>query len=257
MKNIDFLPEYYRQRNELRRARLWWGLCASLFGLVILATSASQWWMRRSVNQQLQMVQPLHAASTNQDLRFTQLQAKVNQAAEEANLFVYLKHPWPRSQILAALAEKLPPTVTLASVQLQPQATREAGELGGTRKQRKAETEKDDGKTPAQKDLHAIRKQQDESQTIVQVLGFANDQAELHQYISQLGESPLFKSAELKSIEVGVEGDPSKASRARFEARLHVRPRYGQPDGPNLKTPPKPKVMTEEVRATPPRGGVS
>ena len=35
MKTIDFLPDIYRQREALRRARVWWALVVLVFGLAM------------------------------------------------------------------------------------------------------------------------------------------------------------------------------------------------------------------------------
>ena len=51
MKTIDFLPEIYRQREALRRARLWWGIVVVIFSGAIGASALAQAWLRHPVSR--------------------------------------------------------------------------------------------------------------------------------------------------------------------------------------------------------------
>src|SRR5258706_14981392 len=100
MKNIDFLPEIYRHRRALRHARLWWAGVAVLFSLAIGGTAATQWLFRRAIATQIAMVEPQYAAALQQDAQSAALQVKLAEAEELAGLYLYLRHPWPRTQLL-------------------------------------------------------------------------------------------------------------------------------------------------------------
>src|SRR6478735_10836996 len=118
MNTIDFLPEHYRQRTLLRRARAWWGICAAIFGSVIVVSSFSQWCLQRSVKNQLLELEPLSRIAQEQDERFAALQRDVSKKEETAALFAYLRHPWPRSRVIAALIEQVPEGVELSNFHL-------------------------------------------------------------------------------------------------------------------------------------------
>src|SRR5690349_13581296 len=113
MKNIDFLPNAYRERNALRNARAWWGVVVLVFGTVILATASVQVTWRRAVERELESLHDDYFAATQRDLELTRLQKQVQGASEAAALYTYLQHPWPRSQLLAAIARPLPEAVHL------------------------------------------------------------------------------------------------------------------------------------------------
>jgi len=63
MKSIDFLPEIYRQREALSRARLWWGIVVVIFSGAIGASALAQAWLRHGLHEQLDELAPQYATS--------------------------------------------------------------------------------------------------------------------------------------------------------------------------------------------------
>ena len=61
MKSIDFLPDIYRQREALRRARLWWAMVVVIFSCAIGASAGAQAWLRHGLAQQLEALTPEYA----------------------------------------------------------------------------------------------------------------------------------------------------------------------------------------------------
>src|SRR5262245_9927044 len=80
MKTIDFLPEIYRQREALRKARVWWGLVVLLFGSAIGAAASAQGLLRHSLHRQLAELQSQYAAAQDQVRDLTDLQAQTLKA---------------------------------------------------------------------------------------------------------------------------------------------------------------------------------
>jgi len=62
MKTIDFLPEIYRQREALRRARIWWAIVVLIFGGALGASTVAQVVLRRGLLQQLDALAAEYAA---------------------------------------------------------------------------------------------------------------------------------------------------------------------------------------------------
>jgi len=242
MKNINFLPDYYRQRNELRQARLWWGICTAVFGSVIALTAVTQWGLKRGVQQQLALVEPLFQAANNHDQKFVELQKQVVQQGETAALYVYLQHPWRRSQILAAVVQHLPPGITLAALDLKLEA-KPQGTTETTTSTRKRHAPADTGEaaaaakkqSPEQRDLAKLRGEYDSLQTIVEIRGTTADDAQLHAYVAQLSEHPLLAAVRLQSIESLA--DNQRQPKSSFVVRLQLKPGYGQPNGPEVAEP--------------------
>ena len=84
MKTIDFLPEIYRQREALRRARLWWGIVVVIFSGAIGASALAQAWLRHSLHEQLDELAPQYATSQTQVQELSTLQAQMLRAGHEA-----------------------------------------------------------------------------------------------------------------------------------------------------------------------------
>ena len=267
MKNIDFLPNAYRERNALRNARAWWGIVVLVFGTVILTTASVQYTWRRSVERQLEVLQPEFMTATQRDLELTRLHKQIQNASEAAALYTYLQHPWPRSQILAAIARPLPESVHLHEIhlgeELLPIVVADTKTSG---KRRTTAGDKDAPKlSPEQQDLTALRQDCDSRQTIVQLSGLADDVHQLHLYVAELGKSPIIAAAQLKSLEAVTADDslaaspllPTAAPRSgtRFKVHLVMRPGYGQPGGPEPRASPKRSTTAQRAPAQPPTGG--
>src|SRR5262245_50894135 len=118
MKNIDFLPEIYRQREALRRARLWWGIVIVIFGGAIGASVLAQACLRHNLQNQLDSLASEYAAAQKQVQELSTLQAQIVRAGHEASLYTFLNNPWPRTQLLAEVVRPLPDCIRLTKITL-------------------------------------------------------------------------------------------------------------------------------------------
>src|SRR6185436_352447 len=116
MKSIDFLPEIYRQREALRRARIWWAVVVMIFGGAIGASSLAQAWLRHGLVQQLDALAAEFAAAQTQVQELSSLQSQNVRAGHEASLYTFLENPWPRTQLLAEVVRPLPETIRLTRI---------------------------------------------------------------------------------------------------------------------------------------------
>lgn len=240
MKNIDFLPTNYRERLRLKQARVWWGIVAATFGAAIAASACAQWGVARSLQYQLATAGNAATLASEQDKRYAQLLTEVNQGSDLAELCVYLKHPWPRTQILAALASPLPETVRLTEVRIHQEAP--TGEQLLQQPIRKPGGKAEDARSSgAAGDLARLREENDHLVTMIEVIGETSDADALHRYVAALGKSELLLGARLKSFEAVEARD---VATVRFELRAHLRPAYGLAGGP--EGPPVPATTSEE-----------
>jgi Tfp pilus assembly protein PilN len=228
MKNIDFLPVSYRERLRLKQARVWWGIVAATFGTAIAASACAQWSLARSLQYQLATAGTAATVASAQDKRYATLLTEVNQGSDLAALCVYLKHPWPRTQILASLVTPLPETVRLMDVRIRQEAP------SGVALAQQAPRKPGDGKTDSAKpgpaaDLSRLREENDQLVTVVEITGETSDADALHRYVAALGKSQLLHGARLKSFEAVEARD---LATIRFELRAQVSPAYGVAGGP-------------------------
>lgn len=245
MKNIDFLPNSYRERNALRNARTWWGVVVLVFGTVILSTASVQWTWRRGVERQLDLVEVKYSVAKQRDQELARLQKQIQSASESAGLYTYLQHPWPRTQILATLVSTLPESVRLQELNLGEEALPVAQDEQASSGKRRTTSKESVGpkQSPAQQDLARLKQQCDAQQTVLDVTGMAEDVQQLHAYVSSLGKSPLIAAAQLKSLEaVSSKEDDAvdpvaapSATQTRFQLHLVIRQGYGQTNGPQPK----------------------
>jgi multisubunit Na+/H+ antiporter MnhC subunit len=229
MKQIDFLPEVYRERMKLRRARVWWGLVMLIFGAAIVSTAAAQYWLRSSVEQQYAELESEFIAAQQQVKRLAQLQTDNRSAGQWAGLVTYLEQPWPRSQLLAEVIRPLPDTLLLTELVIGEEETVRQVEEAGPRRRGPRETDTQSAKTPpAQTDLDQIRRTHDLRRVVIEISGTTQDDAPFHEYVTQLGRSPLVAKAQIKSF--GRRPGASIQTPKNFTVQIEFRASHGQPD---------------------------
>jgi Tfp pilus assembly protein PilN len=224
VKNIDFLPDVYRHRQALRHSRLCWMGVGLLFALAIAGAASGQWYFRASLAAQLQVVEPLYAQAILREAELIQLEADQTSAEEMAALYIYLAYPWPKTQLLAAVAQAMPQSIQLTDLHVLEQAP-PTGPVGADANH--SSTEEDKKVKPTAKTLLAkLRSEHDRQQTILEICGQAPSDKDVHEYVDALCKSPLLVSASLRGLE---SGGVENASGSRFQIRAVVRPGYGQP----------------------------
>jgi hypothetical protein len=228
MKNIDFLPDAYRKRDTLRRARWWWGAVVAIFGVAIGSAAFAQSLLKQTVQRELALVEPQYLAAQLRVQEMTNLQAQIAAASRAARLATWLEHPWPRSQVLAEIVHPLPSGVYLTEIHVTEETVeKQTKQVAGPRRRPKQE---DEGPqlTGAEADLERLRVEANERRTVVRVAGATADVAAVHGYVSEVGKSSLFSDVLLESHETLI--DEKQRSQTTFSLRLILQPSYGQSD---------------------------
>jgi hypothetical protein len=233
MKSIDFLPDIYRQRETLRRARWWWAGVAMLFAGAIVASAMAQGWLRHSLHEQLDALTPEFAAAQVQAQELSGLQAQIQRASHEAGLYTFLGSRWPRTQLLAAVVSPLPEAVHLSQIRILDEEQARAATQAGPRPVANPDKAAASA-TPAESDLARLQEEAERRQTVIELDGQTADIPRLHQYVADVHNSPLIAGVQIKSLEATPAGEPGQT---RFTLRLLVRPCYGAKgsEGPAVK----------------------
>lgn len=230
MNEIDFLPVEYRQKHAQRQSQPWQIVVAvAIVGLVSVA-AISQSYRKRSLEKDLAMIASAYDEAEEQQKRLMDLQKECKSSAARAELYTYLKHPWPRSQLLSALVKPLPDSITLHEVEIQRQTPSGGMVSPPSPLDSKAEEDKLKTLTPAERDQKKLSSRVDPLQTVVILNGSAIDVAALHRYIGELDSTDIFEKAELDSLNSVSNG--KGGDELQFRAILSVQPGYGQPGGP-------------------------
>ncbi len=248
MTNIDFLPQRYREKTAIQKTKAWGLVVVALFGSTIAGASVYQHMLRQKVEEQLASVDPLHAAAQARMARLTQLQQKLDRVNASDRFYTYLRHPWPQTQLLAAVVGPLPETITLTELRIVREApdrvTRPRGEQAANTQQQESAAPL----LPADRDLKQLREEQGDRQTVIHISGVTREAADLHKYLAALGASPLIAKTQLHNIESLESAQQANAS--QFKAQAVVRPGYGQKGGP--ESPPN--VLATAAKLAPREG---
>ena len=231
---IDFLPPRYREQHAQRKNFLWRVVVLGAYlGLLAMGSVAQR---ARLGKLQAELTQSQQQLADAQQLA-VQLASTEQQLSREraaAQLVTYLHHPWPRTQVLAAILPRVPESIYLTELRLYPLAQQASATPFW---QRQAAEKKDKDKPPpppATADLERLREERAATVTVVQLNGVAHDQAVLHAFLQRLAEDELFAAVELLSIE-SLRNDNNKHGCA-FEVCLKLRPGHGEKRPANAST---------------------
>lgn len=225
MIDIDFLPAKYHEAKRQRRTRYVRLLVIASFLMLLALGGAGQYGLRLRVQHELDLVRLQFDDAQMRTRRLAELQGQLKEAEAQAQLWTYLRHPWPRTRVLSELLTPLPPAIRLVRLQIVAERHASAAALVAAASQTdpKKATE---ALPPATRDLRRLREQTDSADTVVILEGVTSDDISLHSYLGRLAGVPIFARAELTSIE---ELEGAKANTSQFRARLVLRPGLGQP----------------------------
>ena|SRR5437762_550575 len=233
MKSIDFLPDIYRQRDALRRARIWWAMVVVIFSSAIGASAVAQGWLRHGLAEQFDSLAAEYATAQTQVQELSAIQTQAVRAGQEASLYTFLENPWPRTQLLAEIVRPLPDGIRLTKINiLDEEQAKTAIQIGP--RNMKAEEEAAAKASGPEKDLAKLQEEVGHRQTTVEIEGHTADVPRLHAYVADLSRSPLIAGASPKSLE---SSGANQQTQTRFTLRLLVRPGYCQRGGEAAQTP--------------------
>ena len=229
LSEIDFLPQRYREARIKRSASVWRLLMVFVFAGMLLSTAYFQQRVLWNAQDDLAKVDSLHATAVKLAAELTAEQGKFPTVNQDAELFTYLRHPWPRTQILNAILTPVPTSVRLTNLDI-------TFELPEKRPVESSQTLKEDpfDKTPSSaRDLKRLREQLDGGRWVISLSGTSTDLAEFHGYLAELERHALFARVDLVSIE---SPQSAESNNSRFAVRIVLRAGYGQPGGPAISS---------------------
>ena len=252
MKDLDFLPPRYGEQHAQRRGNLLRIAAAIVFVALLACGALAQ--RHRQGRLEAELIEATQRYD-EVDVRAQELSAmylKSKSTTARAELITLLRHPWPRTQIIAAILKPLAEPLTLVQLRISRDSLdpRQSSSFNRDIAPLSPEEAAKDTRSPAERDLDRLRSETNGTQTLVTLEGLTPEAGALHLYIAKLGGSDLFSKVELLSVEQ----DAALADRdvSRFRIRLAVAPGYGQPGGPSLqeRTPSEPTADQVAAAAT-------
>lgn len=238
VRQIDFLPDKFRHAVRRRRASYWRVLVVFMFAGVFVAAACGLQAVRNDVRREYQQTVDRYTAAQAQETLLKNRELRLAELRAYADLVTFLRHPWPRSQVLDQLFAPLPATVIIDKLhlgnELRPVV---AGEAAAPPSE--AAGDPAAAKSPAT-DLAELRKLVEAGDVVIHLEGTTVDQPQLHAYLHHLKSGRLFLRAEVESIEAArtegaVPAVGSTAGASRFMARIVVRRGWGLADGPSAE----------------------
>jgi hypothetical protein len=238
MKNIDFMLDSYRHQVQGRRSRWWQMVIVCTFTGLFLVCFSWQSTLLYKVQQKSQEAGQRHMAAIALQQEHKRLQEQLAQLNDVAELYDFLEHPWPRTQVMRQLTSNLPNDMAFRYVGITAKVA--------DRPIAKTETSTDAHAKPstARQDLNLLQNEVANRQLWVSITGETSDSTLVHTYAYDLSKCPLFEDVKLESVENSGE---ETLSRVTFRLRAMLKPGYGTMNGPteNLSQKFKGRVTTE------------
>ncbi len=231
MTNLDFLPNDYRRRAANRSTHAWLFILLLVFGAFVGVVSSYQLLTLRTLRQQSAEVELPYSQAELAKKRFAELESQLADTNVHADLHTFLRHPWPRTQVLAALVKHLPPEVDLTEVTIRREQLEVEKDLINPQQIVAAQQDKEASKKlDVQQSLKLLREETEATRTVVRVRGVTTDNSALHHCIRAIGQSRLFTKANLESLDST--DDDATTGTASFEMCVELLPGYGRTGGP-------------------------
>jgi hypothetical protein len=217
MGNINFVPDDYIQNNESRRANF---VCVILFVIVMAALIGS--FTTIKIRQRECIEQEASVNARMSDLQeaikqFEQLQVKRKEMMKTALMTAELIEPVPRSIVLAALTNNLPPGASLGTVTLKQEMPMGDSKPGPARNHYQAAKDKIKGKPPEEVSPERQLK------TYIDIGGMAPSDLQVAAYIERLALSPLLEQVALvESVEATVDDNVLRNFKLKAKLRKEV-----------------------------------
>lgn len=219
MGNINFVPDDYIQNNESRRVNF---VCVILFVIVMAALIGS--FATIKIRQRECLEQEANVNARMSDLQesirqFEELQIKRKEMMKTALMTAELIEPVPRSIVLAALTNNLPPGASLGTVHLKQEIAKGRMNPPSARNHYQAAKDKMKGKQPER--LSPER----QLETNIDIGGMAPTDLQVAAYIERLALSPLLERVSLvESVEATVDDNVLRnfKLKARLRKEVHL-----------------------------------
>lgn len=222
MNEIEFLPKKYlekRARSNVKWSRL---LLLMLVLVGIVGVGLYQVAALHHLHSQLAEVDDEHQRIVKLMTEVNNKREVLNRLQHSARLLTFLEHPYPRSQILAALVNPLSDQIALSQIHLTHQQTdpnvfRTLADLSDPKQAATVH--------PMKQDLNTLTAESRLRQCTVELAGTTDDPSTLYNFLTALHQSEIVETAKIESIDPHHRADGTEFS--NFTAHIKIKRGYG------------------------------
>ncbi|MFN3151616.1 hypothetical protein [Bremerella sp.] len=216
---IEFLPKKYREKRKSHNFQV-----SRLLLIVVIVASMSavllyQLAALHSVHREVAMLDEKHSKVMQlmQDVERRRVEVAVKR--HHARLLTFLDHLYPKSQVIAAIANPLPAEITLTRLQVSVEQIAAANAKPASEK----------GKAtpqghPMELDLKQLIDETKSRRYTVEVEGTTDDTSCLYTFLASLHQAEIIESATIESIDPQQRSDGSEFS--NFTAHVKFKRGY-------------------------------
>lgn len=221
MRDIDFLPDSYRQMRLRRKQRVWRRAALGVLLVLIALGAVGQRQTRANLDISRDKVRANAQRMAAQIGDPEELRKEIAFRDNEANLLAMLRLKVSPTRLLATVTNSLPRFVTLTEFNLQYEAVPQPPANRNQPPAPAANPDPSAAQKPAEvKDLDDLRKVAEETSMVLYLQGVAPDDIVIASYLAALQQSNLFAEVALQTID---HETVEKAEMRRFKTRLRVK----------------------------------
>lgn len=216
---IEFLPKKYREKRkghsfQVSRLLLTVVVVAGMAGVLFYQLAKLH-----AVNLQVAAIDSEHEKIMQLMQEVERRRMDVADKRHHAKLLTFLDHPYPKSQIIAAIANPLPTEITITRLQITVEQLATTGAKPPSEKGKQAPKGH-----PMQLDLKQLIDDAKSHRCTVEVEGTTDDTSCLYTFLASLHQAEIIESAKIESIDPQQKSDGSEFS--NFTAHVKVKRGY-------------------------------
>ncbi|MEW4562781.1 hypothetical protein AB1K70_09655 [Bremerella sp. JC770] len=216
---IEFLPKKYREKRKSHNFQV-----SRLLVVVVMVAGMSavllyQLAALHAVNRQVAALEEPHERVMQLMQEVERQRAEVAIKRHHAKLLTFLEHPYPKSQVISAIASPLPSEITITRLQVTVEQTAGANNKAPSEKGKKAPQGH-----PMELDLKQLVDEAKSRRCTVEVEGTTDDTSCLYTFLASLHQAEIIESAKIESIDPHQNSDGTEFS--NFTAHVKIKRGY-------------------------------
>jgi len=216
---IEFLPKKYREKRKSHNFQVSRMLLVVVIVAGMSAVLLYQLAKLHAVNQQVAALDEPHARVMQLMQEVERRRAEVAVKRHHAKLLTFLDHPYPKSQVISAIASPLPSEITITRLQVTVEQT-----VGANNKPPSEKGKKAPKGHPMELDLKQLVDEAKSRRYTVEVEGTTDDTSCLYTFLASLHQAEIIESAKIESIDPHQKSDGSEFS--NFTAHVKIKRGY-------------------------------
>jgi len=216
MKEIDFLPKAYHDRMLRENVRISRSMIIAVLLISAAVPTVFQVTSLLRLRSQQAALESDYLKVKELEQQAQQIRIEVEQQSHHARLLTFLRTPYSRSHILAAIARPMPEEIVITNLRLHNRSGQQRSRSSGNE-----EEQNNQSAIPYQADLQVLIAQERIKRCTIQIEGTTQDTSALYTFLADLHKSQIIQATKIISIDPHIDGFGREIS--NFQAHIQIK----------------------------------